>query len=133
VTRSAGFTKRNVQEALAELSDAGVVTQVRLGRERRYGIERSGWSALLGVDDFPAAMDWIPLLTALTHMLVWLRTEATRERSEYLRASAARELLGQVRDPLGWAGVPVAEVRAPEALGELEAVLERALAMLGVA
>lgn len=132
ITRSAAFTKRNVQEAMTELRDAGVVTQVRLGRESRYGIDASGWEALLGVDAFPVAMDWVPLLSALTRIMVWLRAEAREERGEYLRSSATRELLDEVRGPLAWAGIPVAEVRAPEALAELDAVIDRCLAVLRV-
>lgn len=131
VTRSAAFAKRNVQEALTELGDAGVVSAVRLGNEWRYGIDGGRWGALLEVEGFPMGVDWVPLLSALTRILAWLRAEALEERSEYLRSSAARELLTDVRDALQWAGVPVADVRAPEALGELEAVIGRSLARLG--
>jgi hypothetical protein len=130
VTRSAAFTKRNVQEALTELTDAGVVSAVRLGQEWRYGIDRQQWGALLEVEDYPAAVDWVALLSALTRMLARLRAESAQERSEYLQASAAREVLEDVRAPLEWAGLVVADVPAPAALGELDAVIGRALGLL---
>jgi hypothetical protein len=133
ITRSAAFTRRNVQEALNELTDASLVSQARLGNEVRYGIDRPLWQALLEVEGFPKAVDWIPLLAALTRMLVWLRAEAVDERSEYLQASSARKLLDDVRPDLEWAGIAVRAVRADEALGELEAVIAEALGVFGVA
>ena len=132
IARSAAFTKRNVQEALTELSDAGVVTRVRLGNEWRYGIDGPAWGVLLEVEGFPVAVDWVPLLAALTRILAWLRDEAAEGRSEYLQGSAARSLLDEIRPDLEWAGIPVGPPLAAEALGALEAVVDRALAVLGV-
>jgi hypothetical protein len=131
VARSAAFTKRNVQETLNELADADMVLQERVGNERRYGIDGRLWKALLEVESFPLAVDWVPFLSALTRIVVWLRAEATEERSEYLRTSAARALLEDVRPDLEWAGIAVRIGRASEALGELEAVIDEALGVLG--
>lgn len=130
VARSAAFTKRNVQEALTELGDAGVVSPARLGQEWRYGIAREQWGALLEVEDFPAAVDWVPLLSALTRIVVWSRAEATAPRSEYLQASAARAMLEDVRADLEWAGIGVSLGRASDAPEQLDAVVDRALRVL---
>lgn len=133
ITASAAFGRRNVQEALTELEDAGVVSAVRRGNQRWYATDRQGWAGLLGVaeGELPVAVDWVALLGAVTRILVGLR--ASVEGEEYLRASAARALLEDVRADLEWAGIAASVGRASEAPDELEAVVERVLAALGVA
>jgi hypothetical protein len=133
VTRSAAFTKRNVQEALSELQDAGAVQASRVGHEWRYGIDRDGWAALLALDGFPAAVDWVPLLGAATRILAWLRIGALPDTTEYLQASAARTLLEEVRADLEYAGILVGAGRGADALGDLDAVVNRILGELRVA
>ena len=56
LARSTGYAKRNVHEALAGLSAAGVVAAFTVSGEQRYTANRSAWSALLGcaADDLPA-------------------------------------------------------------------------------
>jgi hypothetical protein len=133
ITQSAVYTKRNVQEALYELGDARVVTVASAGYETRYGIDRPRWAVLLDHDGpFPAHVDWVQLLRALTKILRWLRTDATATTSEYLLASATRTLIEDVRQDLEWAGIELAQSRTSgDALQELDHLVRQSLAMLG--
>lgn len=130
IAGAAGYTRRNVIEALNALADAGVVTAVRTGGEERYGVDRAAW---LGVLPGPSAahVDWIQLLSALSEILRWLREPASQELSEYLAASAARDLIERVRPDLEYAGVVVPRrTTSAEALDDLDDVLRQVLGLL---
>jgi hypothetical protein len=133
ITHSAVYTKRNVQEALYELGDARVVTVANAGHEARYGIDRTRWAMLLDHDGhFPAHVDWVQLLRALTKILLWLRANATAQASEYLRASAARALIEDVRQDLEWAGIAPTQSRtSADAFYELDRLVGQSLTVLG--
>ncbi len=134
IASSAGYTKRNVLEALRELEDAGAVSSVSTGYEARYGISRERWAALLEERlPFPPHVEWIQLLGTLATLLGWLRIGMAPDASDYLVGSAARGLLAEVRPDLEWAGIPVdAGVLAGGAVQELGRVVDRCLGALGV-
>lgn len=133
VTRSAGFAKRNVQEALGALHATGVVSVVTVGAEQRFACDHERWRHLLDADAFPAHRDWPQLLGALRRIYGALREAEERELSDYLRASQTRDLLEEVRHDLQYAGVPVPSTRtAATARDDLAQVVESALALLRV-
>jgi hypothetical protein len=132
VTRSAGYARRNVQEALTSLHRAGVVDQVVSGNEVWHRAEKQRWATLLGQEEgFPGHRDWPQLLSALRELLRWLSDPELTELSDYLLASRARDLLDRIVPDLQYAGVPVSIPQtAAEAPGELEWLVERALGTL---
>jgi hypothetical protein len=131
IAKSAMYAKRNVQEVLNGLEDAGVVTAVSSGYEQRYAIQRDGWAALLAVDAFPAHVDWVQLLTGLRRALRWLRHAADADMSEYIASSEARDLLEAVRRDFEYAGIVVPRRRtAAGAVDDLGDVLRHTLAAL---
>jgi hypothetical protein len=118
IARSAGYSKRNVQEALNSLRAAHVISGITLGGEQGYSADHGVWSPLFrfASDDWPVHRDWPQLLGALVRILRWLDDPQTAELSDYMRASKARDLLEQVADDLLFAGVPVE--RVPPGSGE---------------
>lgn len=132
ITRSAAYTKRNVQEALYELGDAGVVTTASTGYDVRYGVDQARWAALLDhAGPFPIHVDWLQLLGALTRIIRWLRTDATTRTSEYLQASAARTLIDATRQDLQWAGItPPASKTSADALRDLDEIVASSLRLM---
>lgn len=109
VTRTAGYAKRNVHEALASLRDAGVVDVVTVANEQRYGIDRIRWATLLGLDgaELPVHRDWPQLLRAAVRLIRWLNDPRQDDLSEYMRASQARVLMTELEPDLAYAGVRV--------------------------
>jgi uncharacterized protein YegP (UPF0339 family) len=107
VAASAGYAKRNVQEALSSLHAAGAVLLVTIGADQRYGIDRTRWAHLLDVDaeDLPVHREWPALLSILRRALRWLERPDLEDLSDYLRASQARDLLEEVRPRLDHAGI----------------------------
>ena len=108
LARSAGYAKRNVHEALAGLSAAGVVAAFTVGGEQRYTADRLAWSALLGCspEELPSDRDWPQLLGALRRILRWSSQPELATMSDYLRASSTRDLLEAIRPDLSFAGIP---------------------------
>jgi len=136
VASSAGYTKRNVHEALASLHSAGVASLVTIGVDQRYGIDRSRWAHLLGVEanDVPTHRDWPQLLSVLSTILRWLDRPELEHLSDYLRGSQARDLLDGVRPRLAHAGVVTAAWRGGDlAWDDLVETVENALLALGLA
>jgi hypothetical protein len=107
ITTPAAYAKRNVHDALASLHAAGVVETFAVGKERRYGIERERWAALLGlsVDELPVRRDWPQLLYAMRLLTRWLEDESHAALSPYMLASEARVLANQLEPELLFAGV----------------------------
>jgi hypothetical protein len=107
ITRPAAYAKRNVHDALASLHAAGVVETFTVGNERRYGIERERWAALLGlsVDELPVGRDWPQLLYAMRLLTRWLEDESHAALSPYMLAGEARVLAAQLEPELLFAGV----------------------------
>ena len=109
VAESAGYSKRNVHEALTLFGSAGVIGSVTVGNEQRYDIDRRSWAALLGlsVTDLPTERSWPQLLHALRRLLRWLEDEQLENPSPYMQASEARRLADEIIPELRYAGVRV--------------------------
>jgi hypothetical protein len=135
LARSTGYAKRNVHEALASLSKAGVVAAFTVAGEQRYTADRPAWAALLGCspDELPADRDWPQLLRTLRRILRWSSRPELATMSDYLLASSTHDLIEDIRPDLAFAGIPVDLSSSPEnTLRELEEVIERLLARIGV-
>jgi uncharacterized protein YegP (UPF0339 family) len=134
VATSAGYAKRNVQEALSSLHAAGAALLVTVGTEQRYGIDRTRWAHLLDLDtdDLPVHRAWPALLSALRSILRWLDRPELENVSDYLRASQARDLLEEVRPRLNQAGIVHSAWRGGQAgWDDLVETIEYALIALG--
>jgi hypothetical protein len=115
VADSAGFAKRNVQEALTSLHAAGVINGSTFGNQHRYDIDRDRWAELLGLTRLPEYRDWPRLLHALRRLVRWLSDERLDELSDYMLASAARSLGDDIGADLAYAGVRVEKLGEPGA------------------
>lgn len=111
IAASAGYSKRNVHEALSALDAARVIDTAALSNEQRYGIDRRRWATLLGLEPekLPTHQDWPQLYEALRHINRWLRDPDRADQSGYMLASDARVLMDRAAPLLRYAGV-----RAPE-------------------
>ncbi len=130
LARSTGYAKRNVHDALAGLSTAGVVSAFTIDAEQRYTADRPAWAALLSCepDELPAHRDWPQLLGALRRILRWYEQPELASMSDYLRASSARNLIETIRPDLAFAGISTDLSASPEnMLSELEGVTESVL------
>lgn len=107
VAEVVGFAKRNVSEALDALAEAGLLRRSALANERRYLIDKTAWIGLLGGDPIPRYREWPQLLRAIRRIVRWLDEPSLGERSDSMRASAARDLMEEIEGDLGFAGVPV--------------------------
>ena len=112
---TSGYAKRNVHDALAGLSDAGVIFAVTVGGERRYTADRDAWAALLHCDpiELPAHRDWRELFAALRRLLRFTAQPELEDLSDYLIASRTRDLLEAIRPELAFAGIPTSIGRRP--------------------
>jgi hypothetical protein len=132
IARSAGYAKRNVQEALTALQAAGVVFSAEVGNEQRYATSFEHWAALLELDQRPVHRDWPQLLLGLRRIIRWLHDPRTELLSDYMLASEARELMARAGPLLRYAGVHVDEGgRGAEYWPRFEQSVRAALAQLG--
>jgi hypothetical protein len=129
LARSSVYAKRNVHDALTGLVDAGVVSAFTVGGEQRYTIDKPAWGALLGVasGEMPRHKEWPQLLGVLRTILRWSRRDDVATASDYMQASAARQLLEALRPELAFAGVTsnlrATAEQAPDALETVVAVI----------
>jgi hypothetical protein len=131
LARGAGYTKRNVHEALAALETARVVRAFATGHEFRYRIDHERWEAFLEIPEAIEHVDWIPILLSMRRTLRWLRETSRTHTSTYLTSSSARDLLDQIRPDLESAGVPIpAGHRADTAVDDLLASINQVTALL---
>lgn len=109
IAHAAGFGRRNVADALEELVDAGAIDAGPRGRARTYGLDRERWAGFLGIEtgELPPHADWRRSLRALGRVVAWFDEDDSVERSPYLRASDARQLVEDLTDDLAAAGVTV--------------------------
>lgn len=115
VAEAAAYAKRNVFQTLSALSAAGVVRTISVANERRYSMDTEVWRSVLTLDEMPRYRDWPQLLWAVRRLSRWLGRSELDESSDYLRASAARDLMQALEDDLRFAGVPVAGGHRPGA------------------
>lgn len=133
LARASGYSKRNVHDALAGLSAAGVISAVTASGKQRYAADRGAWAALLHTNpkELPAHPDWRELLAALRQILRFTDQPGLEELSDYLIASRTRDLLEAIRPELAFAGIPMSISPTPEGIErDLEKVIERLLAAL---
>lgn len=116
VASSAGYTKRNVHEALVSLHASGAATLVTVGAEQRFGVDRARWAHLLDIDPraLPTHRDWPQLLATLRKVLRWLERSELAGLSDYLRTSQSRDLLDDIRPALAHAGIATTTQRGGE-------------------
>lgn len=109
VTQITRYAKQNVADTLEGLVEAGAVSAFTVANERRYTIDRAAWAAALGLEaaDLPRHREWPQLLEAVRRIIRFLEDPALDDRSPYLRASAARDLVETIEPDLLFAGVPV--------------------------
>lgn len=107
VAEATAYAKRNVFQTLSALTAAGVVRTITVANERRYSMEREDWAAALAVDASPLHREWPQLLGAVTRISRFLEGAALDELTEYMRASAARDLMADIERDLLFSGVPV--------------------------
>jgi len=126
LARNAGYTKRNVHEALTALEQAGVVSAFGTGYELRYRIDHERWSAFLEIPESIEHVDWIPILLSLRRTLRWSRAALRSQNSDYLIASSARDLIEQIRPDLSATGIKIpSQRRASTALDDLRTIIDQ--------
>ena len=136
LAQSAGYSKRNVHEALDGLTSAKVVSTVTAGSEQRYAAQHDAWIGLLRPADerFPDHRDWPQLLGALRRIVRWLHRPEIDELSDYILASELRDLLDELRAPLAHASIPVPSTPGLDAARQdLADTIDVVLARLGIA
>ena len=135
IAEATAFAKRNVSETLVALAEARLLEIRWRGNERVYRMDPKRWTSLLGIGlrDLPVFAAWIPLFGALRAIQMWLEEDAALDRSDYLRASDARQLMDRVQPDLLAAGVDVPDERGVHGTaywGVFEETLEETLRML---
>jgi hypothetical protein len=133
LARTSVYAKRNVHDALAGLADAGAISVFRISGEQRYTIDKSAWATLLDLapEQLPSHREWPQLLAVLRTILRWSRQPDLIDASEYLCASATRQMLEDIRPELAFAGVNTnLRATATEAPAALEQVVQDILADL---
>ncbi len=104
---STAYAKRNVQEAVASLTAAGVLVSFEVGNEQRFSIPLDRWAQLLELDDLPLHQDWPQLFAAYRKILRWLADPTHERLSDYMLSSEARTLAEEVRPNLQFAGIAI--------------------------
>jgi len=108
IADAAGFAKRNVQEALTALVEAGAIELARRGNEHLYSIDSEAWRTTLRIEGpLPQYRDWPNALLGLRVLHRWLWHADLDALSPYMLASEARRLWGQIDSAFGHAGMPV--------------------------
>jgi DNA-binding transcriptional ArsR family regulator len=115
IADAAGFAKRNVQEALTALVDAGAIELARRGNEHLYSIDSEAWRTTLRIDGrLPQYRDWAQALLGVRVLHRWLWQGDLDALTPYMLASEARLLWGQIDSAFGHAGIPVRPARPAE-------------------
>jgi hypothetical protein len=133
LARASVYAKRNVHEALTNLTAARVVSASSVDGEQRYTIDKTAWASLLQSvpAELPSHRDWPQLLGTLRTILRWTQQEELQGASEYLRASSARQLLDRIRPELAFTGIAIdPHPTAESAPRQLQIAVEQALAAL---
>lgn len=109
VAQVTSYAKQNVAETLDGLVEAGAVTAYTVANERRYSIDREAWARAVGLrpEELPSYREWPQLLWAVRQIFRFLDDPTLEDRSPYLQASAARDLVDRIERDLLFAGVEV--------------------------
>jgi hypothetical protein len=118
---AAGYTGRNVHEALTSLAQAGVgIERYTVRHEQSFALDRDHWAAMLGLETIPPHRSWPALLNGLRLAVKRLPTHDE---------TAAIELAGELRKHFSAASVLTAA--SPEDPSEtIRRAVQHALALL---
>jgi hypothetical protein len=116
VADAAGFVKRNVQDTLNSLADAGWIEHIIRGNEHLYRVDPDTWRPVVWRDDLvlPVYRDWTHALQAFAELHRWLHEAGVEDLSPYMRASEARKRVTEIAPSLGYAGIPATERASAE-------------------
>lgn len=109
IADAAGFAKRNVQEALNALVEAGAIETAVRGRLHLHSIRPEAWRDAFGLDGLPQFRDWTHALLGLRELHRWLWRTELDDLTPYMRASEARLLMGQIESSFRHAGMSLRE------------------------
>jgi hypothetical protein len=115
VATATAFAKRNVNDILLSFVKGGVVREAWAGNRRVFSTDKDRWCAFLSVlpETLPGYVPWISLFRSAARILGWFDARVSDE-SPYLRSSAARDLLEQMRSDLVSCGLEVPDpIRFP--------------------
>lgn len=108
IADAAGFAKRNVQDALTALVEAGAIELTRRGNEHLYSIDSETWRRTLRIEGpLPQYRDWPNALLGLRVLHRWLWQGDLDALTPYMLASEARLLWGRIDSAFGHTGIPV--------------------------
>jgi hypothetical protein len=119
IAAAAAFGKRNANNTLRDLATAKTVRRTTVGNEHRYGLFADRWDHLLGAgapEYRPNHVAWIPLLSSVARFAEWSATHRAAEKSAYMLASDARQLIDELRPSLEAAGIALPS--GPGVIGE---------------
>ena len=105
LAKSTAYTKRNVQEAVASLTAAGVLFSFELGNEQVFSIPWDRWAQFLELDQLPTQEDWPQLFAVYRRVLRWLADPAREGLSDYMLSSEMRTLVEEAAPDLRFAGI----------------------------
>lgn len=108
LARLTSFAKRNVQESLGALVEAGPLSFEAIGNEFHYSIHPVGWMEILDIptgQPWPRFFDWIALLDVLMAFVPWMDSRSESEKSDYLVASEGRDVVETTQEALGALGI----------------------------
>lgn len=107
LSNSAGYAKRNVQEGLTALLDAGIIDSTQVGNQKRFSIGVAPWLDLFELDQVPTHIAWRHLFDIYRQLLRWMRAPDMADLSDYMLASEARAFLARLEPQLGLAKVNI--------------------------
>lgn len=110
IARSTGYFSKSIQQILNEMTESGLVSSIRIGREKHFSIpHRQRWQELLYPQAGDAArlphwIDWMPLFSVATHIAETIGKPGFDEASEHFQAAKLRDALIQCTPALVQAG-----------------------------
>lgn len=116
VAEIAGYAKRNVADALAALTSAGVVAERTHRNGLMYRLQHDRWSEFLDLDTdaLQPSPNWPALLRALLGIESWIAATSV-DLSDQMRASRARDLIDLIGPDLSAAGIALPPANPPGA------------------
>lgn len=126
------YSKRVVRDVANALVEARAFRSSHQGNEHLFGASREAWIGLLRIPEaeWPRFADWTRVFHVLIRILRWIEGDESSERTDYLRASEAAELVRVLEPDLMRLGVSTPTVRAASGQEYLNAFREVALDLL---
>lgn len=99
IARETGFSQKNVQDTLVDMTASGIVHVAKLeGRRKSYFIQEDNRSPFLYVPQRPPRwVTWAPLFRSLEDLWVDFATCATEDADPLLLSSDLRQLMKSIR------------------------------------